>query len=668
MDKNQRIKTGRIFAAALLLAVAVAIEKTVSLPLWQVLLIYLVPYLTAGYDVIAETLENFSGDSGEGHAHDEEEAEGKSCDREEGGHCHCHAHGESWWRGIFDEHFLMTVATVGALLIGFLPGAEAQFAEAVAVMLFFQIGELLEDFAEDNSRRSISGLMDIRPDIAHLAGPGGALTDVAPEIVKAGDTVLVKPGERIPLDGTVTEGETTVDTVALTGESVPRRAVAGDTVLSGCVNLSGAVKVCVTKVFGESTASKVLNLVENAAEHKSKSEHFITKFARIYTPVVVGLALLTAVVPPLIAGGGGWSVWLYRALTFLVVSCPCALVISVPLTFFGGIGGASRKGILIKGANYIETLSNVKTVALDKTGTITHGVFEVSAVHGNKGCQPETGDKKLLHIAAHAERYSTHPIAHSLREAYPHESDDCLVEDITEVAGQGVKASINGETVSVGNSRLMEAVGADWKACEKTGTIVHVAVGDRYAGHIVVSDRVKEDAAAAVEALRRAGVQRLVMLTGDKADTAADIARTVGITEYRAELLPGDKVAAVEQLLAERNHEDEAVAFVGDGINDAPVLARADVGIAMGALGSDAAIEAADVVLMDDCPSKIATAIDTARRTMAIARQNIVFAIGIKIIVLLLAFVGMANLWMAVFADVGVTVLCILNATRTLKT
>ena len=673
MEKEQKIKAGRIAAAAVLLAGAVAIEKGAVLPLWQLLIVYLVPYLVAGYDVIGETAEHLF--SHHHHHHHEDEGE-DDCDEEaSGGHCHCHHHSDegNWFAKVMDEDFLMTVATLGALTIGFLPGAEAQFAEAVAVMLFFQLGELFEDIAEDHSRKSISQLMDIRPDTAHLVSRGtetasnGAdtLHDIAAGEIQPGDIILVKPGEKVPADGTVTSGESSLDTVALTGESLPRKIHEGDDILSGCVNLSGAVYVKVTKPFGESTASKVLDLVEHAAANKSKSEHFITKFARIYTPIVVGLALLVAVTPPLLTGGG-WSVWLYRALTFLVVSCPCALVISVPLTFFGGIGGASRQGILIKGSNYIETLSRVKTIAFDKTGTMTHGVFEVTAVHDDACHETGDGDRTLLHLAAHAERYSTHPIANSLRQAWPDEQDGCEVADVEEIAGKGVCARVNGRRVSVGNSGLMESLGAHWQSCRERGTIVHVAVEGEYAGHIVVADKLKDDAAEAVRNLRREGVERLVMLTGDKEEVAADIARKAGITEYRAELLPADKVALVEELLAERK-EGEAVAFVGDGINDAPVLARADIGIAMGALGSDAAIEAADVVLMDDKPSKIAAAIRGARRTMRIAHQNIWFAIGIKTAVLLLAFLGLATMWMAVFADVGVTVLCVINATRTLK-
>ena len=594
-----------------------------NLLIWQLLLVYLVPYLVVGYDVLTEAAEDI-------------------------------AHGKG-----MDEDFLMAIATLGALCIGFMPGAEPQFTEAVFVMLFFQVGELFESFAEGRSRKSISQLMDIRPDIAHVKR-GEELVDVNPEEVKVGDIVVIRPGEKVPMDGIVIDGASSLNTVALTGESVPRTIRPADDIMSGCINLNGVVTAKVTKAFGESTAAKVLNLVENATKNKSKNEKFITKFAKIYTPIVVVLALLVAVIPPLLVNGQLWSVWIYRALTFLVVSCPCALVISVPLTFFGGIGGASRKGVLIKGSNYMETLAKVRTIAFDKTGTMTHGVFDVTAIH------PENiAPNELLHLVAHVERYSTHPIALSIRKAFPDKNDGCDVKDVVETAGQGVTARINGKSVSVGNTNLMESVGAKWQPCEKVGTILHIAIDGEYAGHIVVSDKIKEDAADAVNALKAEGVKRLVMLTGDKEEVAADVAKTVGLAEYHAELLPGDKVSQVETILKE--NAEGTMAFVGDGINDAPVLARADVGIAMGGLGSDAAIEAADVVLMDDKPSKIAVAIRQARRTLRIARENTWFAVGIKIAVLILAFFGLATMWMAVFADVGVTVLAVLNAARTLK-
>ena len=607
----------KIAAAALLLAAAIYIERHTQWQVWQYLLLYLVPYLIVGWDTLKEAAEAL-------------------------------AHGEA-----MDENFLMSIATLGALGIGFLPGAATQFPEAVFVMLFFQVGELFEGIAEGRSRRSVAHLLDIRPDTACVERDG-ALQTVAPQEVAVGETILVRPGDKVPMDGVVLEGRSSLDTVALTGESVPREAGPGDAILSGCVNQDGVLRVRTTKAFGESTASRILELVENAAENKSRSEHFITRFARIYTPVVVALAVLLALIPPLFTGA--WSTWIYRALMFLVVSCPCALVISIPLTFFGGIGGASRRGILVKGAAYLDTLSRVHTVVFDKTGTLTEGVFEVTAVH------PENIDEQeLLHLAAHVERHSTHPVAAALRHAYPDEQDDCEVADIREYAGQGLTARVNGLTVAVGSSRLMERVGAAWRPCTHKGTIIHVAVEGGYAGHIVISDRIKEDAAEAVSDLRAAGVRKTVMLTGDQRAIAESVAGTLGLDEWHAGLLPADKVACVERLLPEG-----PLAFVGDGINDAPVLARADLGIAMGALGSDAAIEAADVVLMDDKPSKVAAAIRIARRTLRIARQNMWLAIGIKLAVLVLAACGLATLWMAVFADVGVTVLAVLNAMRAL--
>ena len=622
----------KIALATVLLIAAVILEKKTDWPTWAYLLVYLIPYLIVGWETLTEAAEAL-------------------------------VHGEA-----MDENFLMAVATLGALAIGFLPGAETQFPEAVFVMLFFQVGELFEGIAEGRSRKSIAHLMDIRPDTAHVER-NGALETVAPETVAPGEVVIIQPGEKVPMDGIVLEGRSNLDTVALTGESVPRSIGPDEEVLSGCVNLSGVLRVRATKAFGESTASKILDLVENAAERKSKSESFITKFAKVYTPIVVGLAVLLAVVPSLVTGE--WATWIYRALMFLVVSCPCALVISVPLTFFGGIGGASRKGILVKGANFLDTLSRVKTVVFDKTGTLTEGVFEVTAVH------PELIDEtELLHLAAHVERHSTHPIAAALRNAYPNEHDDCVITDVVETAGHGVIASVNGRRVAVGNEKLMAREGALSHPCELQGTIVHVSIDGTYAGHIVISDRVKADAAEAMAALHRAGVRQTVMLTGDEPAIAAAVATAVGVDTYHAGLLPADKVAHVEALLADRSlslskgrssQAAGAVAFVGDGINDAPVLARADLGIAMGALGSDAAIEAADVVLMDDKPSKVAEAVRIARRTLRIARENMIFAIGVKVLVLLLAAFGLATLWMAVFADVGVTVLAVLNAMSALK-
>lgn len=609
-----------------MLAVAALVEHTVQLPVWQMLIIYLVPYLVVGYDVVGEAFEGI-------------------------------CHGE-----VFDEDFLMFVATVGAMCIGFLPGAEPQFAEAVFVMLFFQVGELFEHYAEHRSRRSIRALMDIRPDTANVLRDGKIQT-VSPDTIAVGETIIVKPGERVALDGEIVDGTSALNTVALTGESMPRDVHEGDQVVSGCVNISGVLTVKVQKSFGESTASKIINMVENASEKKSKSEAFITRFARVYTPIVVIVALVLAFVPPMFCGGyvEALTTWLYRALTFLVVSCPCALVISIPLSFFGGIGGASRHGILIKGASYIDALSELDTVVFDKTGTLTHGEFCVEAIHPDK-ISPE----ELLHLAAHVERYSTHPIAVSLKQAFGNEADGCKVEDVEEIAGHGVRAIVNGHTVCVGNERMMDSVGAEWHKCHVVGTTVHVSIDGEYAGHIVVADRIKEDAADAIAGLHAMGISSTVMLTGDRKEVGEDVAHRVGIDDCHTQLLPADKLGILEQLL-ENKKNNTTLAFVGDGINDAPALARADVGVAMGALGSDAAIEAADVVLMDDKPSKIVTAIRIARRTLGIARQNVWFAIGVKVLVLLLAAVGLATMWMAVFADVGVMVLAVLNAMRTLR-
>ena len=535
-------------------------------------------------------------------------------------------------------------------------------AEAVAVMLFFQVGELLEGYAEGRSRDSIAHLMDLRPDVAHVMGEEG-LTDVAPEQVAAGETIVVRPGERVPLDGTVVDGDSTLDTVALTGESVPRAASVGDDVLSGCVNLTGVLTLRVAKPYAQSTVARIIGLVEQSGERKSHTEAFITRFARVYTPIVVAAAVVVALLPPLLSGHfmALLPTWLHRALIFLVVSCPCALVISVPLTFFSGIGGASKRGILMKGANFMDVLARVDTVVFDKTGTLTEGQFAVTAVH------PGTcDDTRLLHLAAHVEHHSTHPVAAALRQAFPAAvADDCAVSQIQEVAGEGVTAVVDGRRVSVGNERLMERVGAQWRPCHHHGTIIHVAIDGAYAGHIVVGDRVKPDGAQAIAALKQAGVQHVVMLTGDRQEVGQAVATQLGIDEFHADLLPADKVAHVERLQAELP-QGRMLAMVGDGINDAPVLARADVGIAMGGLGSDAAIEAADVVVMDDCPSRVATAVAVARRTIGIARQNVVLAIVVKVAVLLLATVGLATMWMAVFADVGVTVMAVLNATRAL--
>ena len=620
------VKLIRIIVGAVLLAAAAIIGHSVQLPVWQMLLIYLVPYMVVGYDVVGEAFEGI-------------------------------CHGE-----VFDEDFLMFVATVGAMCIGFLPGAEPQFAEAVFVMLFFQVGELFEHYAEHRSRRSIRALMDIRPDTANVMRNGKVQT-VSPDTIAVGETVIVKPGERVALDGEIVDGTSALNTVALTGESMPRDVRKGDQVVSGCVNISGVLTVKVQKGFGESTASKIISMVENASEKKSKSEAFITRFARVYTPIVVIVALVLAFVPPLFCGGyvEALTTWLYRALTFLVVSCPCALVISIPLSFFGGIGGASRHGILIKGASYIDALSELDTVVFDKTGTLTHGEFCVEAIHPDK-ISPE----QLLHLAAHVERYSTHPIAVSLKQAFGNEADGCKVENVEEIAGHGVRAVVNGHTVCVGNERMMDSVGAEWHKCHVVGTTVHVSIDGEYSGHIVVADRIKEDAADAIAGLHAMGISNTVMLTGDRKEVGEDVAHRVGIDDCHTQLLPADKLGILEQLL-DKKKKNRTLAFVGDGINDAPALARADVGVAMGALGSDAAIEAADVVLMDDKPSKMVTAIRIARRTLGIARQNVWFAIGVKVLVLLLAAVGLATMWMAVFADVGVMVLAVLNAMRTLR-
>lgn len=623
-----RGKVLQIVLSALLLVGAVVVEKNCALSVWQLLLIYMVPYLLAGYATLKEAAEGIAkGD-------------------------------------LFNENFLMALATVGALCIGFFPGADTEFPEAVFVMLFFQIGELFEGYAEGKSRDSISHLMNIRPDVAHVER-AGTVEDISPESVSVGSIVIVKPGEKVPLDGVVVEGTSSLNTVALTGESLPRDIGVGDEAASGCVNLSGLLRLKITKAFGESTVSKIIRLVEHANESKSRSESFITRFARVYTPIVVVAALLLAFVPPLFVGGGYWSafpLWLHRALIFLVVSCPCALVISVPLTFFGGLGGASRRGILVKGSRYMDALANIGTMAFDKTGTLTQGVFAVEAVH------PETLDEKeLLHLAAHVEHFSTHPIAEALRTAFPQEATDgCATTDVEELAGYGIRACVNGHLVCVGNTKMMDKVGAKWHNCHRVGTIIHVAVDGCYAGHIVISDCLKDDSVGAVAALKRLGIGRLVMLTGDRREVAHDVAGKLALDGYHAELLPADKVACVEQLLAEKP-SGKSVAFVGDGINDAPVLKLADVGIAMGGLGSDAAIEAADVVLMDDKPTKIATAVRIARRTIGIARQNVAFAIGVKVAILLLATVGLGTMWMAVFADVGVTVLAVFNAMRALK-
>lgn len=627
-EEGLRGKLLLIAATVFLLIGAVVVEHNTSLATWQLLLVYLVPYLLIGHDTLGEALEGIAkGD-------------------------------------MFNEDFLMSVATIGALCIGFLPGAETQFPEAVFVMLFFQVGELFEGYAEGRSRESISHLMDIRPDVANVERDG-KVESVKPEDVKVGETIVVRPGEKIPLDGIIVEGTTSLNTIALTGESCPREVEEKDEIVSGCINLTGVIRVKTTKTFGESTVSKIIRLVESADKNKSRSESFITRFARVYTPIVVFAALALAFIPPFFSAEGygtAFSTWLYRALIFLVVSCPCALVISVPLSFFGGIGAASRRGILIKGSGYMDTLANLGTVVFDKTGTLTYGEFAVEAVHPS-----DFDEHELLHLAAHVEHFTTHPIGAALRDAFPSEATDgCKIEDVEEIAGRGIRAKVSGRTVCVGNGKMMEDIGLEAHNCHLAGTIIHVAVDGKYAGHIVINDKIKEDSAEAISSLKRLGVEKTVMLTGDREAVGKDVAERLGLDEYHAELLPADKVAYVERLISEKT-EGKSLAFVGDGINDAPVLKRADVGIAMGGLGSDAAIEAADVVLMDDKPSKISTAIGIARRTIHIARENVVFAIGVKVVVLLLATVGLGNMWMAVFADVGVTVLAVLNAMRTLS-
>lgn len=591
--------------------------------------LYLVPYLIIGYDILWKAFKGVKN------------------------------------RQPFDESLLMAIATLGAIILAVYE--DGDYTEAIGVMLFYQIGEWFQSYAVGKSRRNISELMDIRPDYANVERENGQLEAVDPDEVEVGTIIVVKPGEKIPIDGEVVEGSSTLNTSALTGESLPREVESGDEVISGCININGLLKIRTTKEFGESTVSKILDLVENASSRKSKAEDFISKFARVYTPAVVAAAIALALVPPFVRMGfmgvpADWDVWIYRALTFLVISCPCALVISIPLSFFAGIGGASKAGVLVKGSNYLETLSKVKTVVFDKTGTLTKGVFQVTAAHPQ-----EMSEKELLHLAAHVERYSTHPIAASLRAAYPNESDSCRVEAVEEIAGEGIRAHVNGNVVCVGNSKMMEAVGAEWYDCHRhaAGTVIHVSINGRYAGHVIISDVVKETSKVAIAALKSVGVARTVMLTGDAKEVADAVAKELGIDQVRSELLPADKVQNVEELLLE-NKGNGNLAFVGDGINDAPVLTRADIGIAMGAMGSDAAIEAADVVLMDDDPMKISQAIRISRKCLAIVNQNTWFSIGIKLVVLLLGAVGIANMWFAIFADVGVMILAVLNAMRAL--
>lgn len=613
-----------IITSVILLIAVVIVDHNLNLEMWQRLVLYLVPYLIVGHSTIKEAIEGIIvGD-------------------------------------VFNEHFLMTLATVGALSIGFMPEGKPEFVEAVFVMLFFQIGEFFESYAEGQSKRSIAHLMDIRPDTANIEREGRLLTVNASEVV-LGEIITVKPGERIPLDGTIVEGSSTLDTAALTGESLPKEVHVGDNVTSGCVNLSGVLHVKTQSTYKDSTVSKILQLVENAAERKSSSEAFISRFARVYTPIVVLLAVGVACIPPLFADSYAvaFTKWLYNALTFLIVSCPCALVISVPLTFFAGMGAASRRGILVKGANYIDLLARLDNVVFDKTGTLTRGHFVVTAIH------PEKFDAdQLLHLAAHVEHFTSHPIGATLRDSFPKEScDGCKIDEVKEIAGQGVRAKVTlydtgiSHMVSVGNSKLMENVGAKWHPCHHSGTIIHVAIDGIYAGHIVISDQVKQESKEAIRRLRQLGVKKTIMLTGDSREVADTVAKELNIDEWHANLLPSDKVTMMEQLTP-------VTAFVGDGINDAPVIARADVGIAMGGLGSDAAIDAADVVLMDDNPLKVATAITIARRTIRVAQENIVFAITVKLAVLILAIFSLSTLGMAIFADVGVTVLAVFNAMR----
>ena len=618
MNKKQKKMLRRIILAAVLLV----LFSLLPVEGWLRFGLFMIPYFLIGYDILWDAVKGVKN------------------------------------LQPFDENFLMAVATVGAIALG-------DYKEGVAVMLFYQIGELFQSYVVGRSRRSISQLMDIRPDYANIEGENGQLEKVDPDQVPVGSIIVVQPGEKVPIDGLIAEGESTLDTAALTGESVPRDAAPGDEVISGCINLTGVLRIRTTKEFGESTVSKILELVENAGSRKSRSENFISRFARIYTPAVCFSALALALLPPLVrifmGNPAGWGEWVYRALTFLVISCPCALVISIPLSFFAGIGGASSAGVLIKGSNFMETLAQVKTVAFDKTGTMTQGVFEVSGIHHSS--MEET---KLLEYAALAESYSSHPISQSLRRAWGGEPDKNRVSDVTELSGKGLTAKVDGKTVAVGNARLMELLGVEYKECHSVGTVVHVAIDGAYAGHILIADMLKPSAKAAVAAMKAAGVKKTVMLTGDAHSVAAQTAGELGADEFYAELLPGDKVDRVEKLL-EDNRGKEKLAFVGDGINDAPVLSRADVGIAMGALGSDAAIEAADVVLMDDDPMKIAKAINIAKKCIRIVYENIVFAIGVKLICLVLGALGITNMWAAIFADVGVMVIAVLNAIRALR-
>ena len=631
--ESQQHKLHRIILALVIFFVVAALDEFGALKaafgepgdVYASFVLFLVPFVIAGHDVLAKAFHNIG-------------------------------RGE-----VFDENFLMAVATLGAFAMVFFPDTDPHMAEGAAVMLFYQVGELFQAYAVGKSRKSIAAMMDIAPDYANIEGKDGKLEQVDPDEVAVGSIIVVKPGERVPIDGVITEGSTQLDTAALTGESVPRHVEAGADVISGCINMTGLIKVRTTKPFGESTVSRILELVENASEKKARTENFITRFAKVYTPAVTGAAVLLAVVPPLL-GMGAWSDWILRGLTFLVVSCPCALVISVPLSFFGGIGGASRLGVLVKGSNYLEALSEVDTVVFDKTGTLTNGTFNVVAIHPEEGIDPDY----VLSNAAYAEAFSDHPIALSVKSAYSGEIDRQRIADVQEESGHGVVARIDEHVVLVGNDKLMEGHHEHWHDCELTGTILHVSVDDRYVGHIVIADVVKDDAEQTIRDLHACGVKKTVMLTGDREEVAAAVAQKLGIDEYHAQLLPADKVERVEQLLAAEGPR-EKLAFVGDGINDAPVLTRADVGIAMGAMGSDAAIEAADVVLMDDKPSNISKAIHLARKTMRIVWQNIIFALGVKLLILVLAALGIASMWLAVFGDVGVAIIAILNAMRAMR-
>ena len=636
--ESQQHKLHRILLALAVFAVVYATDELGALAalfgepaaLYVSFVLFLVPFLIAGHDVLEKAWNNIR--------------RGKA----------------------FDESFLMAVATIGAFAMVLFPDADPHMAEGAAVMLFYQVGELFQSYAVGKSRKSIAAMMDIAPDYANVEGDNGGLTQVSPDDVAVGTVIVVKPGERVPIDGTIVEGATQLDTAALTGESVPRHVEVGADVVSGCINMTGLIKVRTTKPFGESTVSRILELVENASEKKARTENFITRFARVYTPAVTGSAVALALVGGLATGA--WADWILRGLTFLVVSCPCALVISVPLSFFGGIGGASRIGVLVKGSNYLEALAEVDTVVFDKTGTLTNGTFNVVAIHPEEGVDPDY----VLSCAAYAEAFSDHPIALSVKAAYTGDIDQARIVSVEEESGHGVSAHVREQTrenehvVLVGNDKLMASHGEHWHDCELTGTILHVTVDDRYIGHVVIADVVKDDARAAIDALHDCGVRRTVMLTGDRAEVAAAVAEQLGIDEHHAQLLPGDKVEQVERLLASEG-EKRKLAFVGDGINDAPVLTRADVGIAMGAMGSDAAIEAADVVLMDDKPSNIARAIRVARKTMGIVWQNIVFALAVKLLILVFAALGLANMWLAVFGDVGVAIIAILNAMRAMN-